>query len=77
MHAVPELVSPSNVPAAHTVHVDVVSVNDPTAQSVHSSTTVDDVEASALKVPEAHAVHTGSAMLEPTVAVYLPARQSV
>ena len=77
MHAVPELLSPSNVPAAQAVHVDVVSVNDPTSQSAQVFVAMDDGEASAMKVPSAQLVHTGCAVVDPTVFVYFPATQLV
>ena len=57
--------SSSHVPAAHPVHVDGVSVNDPAPQAVQLFVAVDNVEASALKVPEAHGVHSGCTVLDP------------
>ena len=59
------------------MHVDVVSVNEPTVQLLHVSVAVDDAEAAALKVPNAQSVQLGSAVLEPTASVYSPATQLV
>ena len=55
------------------MHVDVVSVNEPTVQLLHVSVAVDDAEAAALKVPNAQSVQLGSAVLDPTASVYVPA----
>ena len=59
------------------MHVDVVSVNEPTVQLLHVSVAVDDAEAAALKVPNAQSVQLGCSVLDPTASVYVPATQLV
>ena len=59
------------------MHVDGVSVNEPTVQLLQVSVAVDDAEALALKVPNAQSVQLGSAVLDPTASVYAPATQLV
>ena len=76
-HGVAELSSSSVVPAAQVVHVAVVSVNDPAAQSMHLSVIMDEAETPTLKVPGTQPVHPGCTVVEPIVAVYVPATHLV